>query len=186
MVSFSSQQARESRDQSGPASTTGRSFPIGATLATGGATFSVFSRSAARIALLLFDRVDDACPSRVIPIDPLASRTYHYWHVFVSGVQAGQIYGFRANGPFEPDRGLRFDPSKLLLGPYGRAIVVPRNYSRETARREGDNTATLCSRCEQAGGYFFLRLFNCACQLTLVFLQSIFEKQQHIISEREF
>ena len=122
--------------------TTGRSFPIGATLMTGGANVSVFSRNAARIELLFFDRVDDARPSRVIPIDPAANRTYHYWHVFVPGVQAGQIYGFRAYGPFEPDRGLRFDPSKLLLDPYGRDIVVPRNYSREAARREGDNTAT--------------------------------------------
>ncbi len=120
----------------------GRSFPIGATLVTGGANFSVFSRSAGSIELLLFDRVEDARPSRVIPIDPLANRTYHYWHVFVPGVQAGQIYGFRAHGPFDPDRGLRFDPSKLLLDPYGRAVAVPTNYSREAARRKGDNTAT--------------------------------------------
>ena len=125
-----------------PVQATGRSFPIGATLVTGGANFSIFSRSAGSIELLFFDRVEDARPSRVIPIDPAANRTYHYWHVFVPGVQAGQIYGFRAYGPFEPDRGLRFDPSKLLLDPYGRAVVVPKNYSREAARREGDNTAT--------------------------------------------
>ena len=122
--------------------TTGRSFPIGAALVPGGANFSIFSRSAASIELLFFDRVDDARPSRVIPIDPLVNRTYHYWHVFVHGVRAGQIYGFRAYGPFEPDRGLRFDPSKLLFDLYGRAIVVPRNYSREAARLDGDNTAT--------------------------------------------
>ncbi len=122
---------------------TGRSFPIGATLVPGGANFSVFSRSAAGIELLLFDRVEDARPSRVIPIDPLANRTYHYWHVFVPGVEVGQIYGFRAYGPFEPDRGFRFDPSKLLLDPYGRAVVVPKNYSRDAARLKGfDNTAT--------------------------------------------
>jgi glycogen operon protein len=120
----------------------GRSFPLGARLVAGGANFSVFSRSAAGIELLLFDRVEDARPSRVIPIDPAANRTYHYWHVFVPGLQAGQIYGFRAYGPFEPDRGLRFDPSKLLLDPYGCAVAVPKNYSREAARREGDNTAT--------------------------------------------
>jgi glycogen operon protein len=54
---------------------TGRSFPLGATLAAGGANFSIFSRSAAGIDLLLFDRVDDARPSRVIPIDPVANRT---------------------------------------------------------------------------------------------------------------
>ena len=121
---------------------TGRSFPIGATLVAGGANFSVFSRSAAGIELLLFDQVDDARPSRVIPIDPLTNRTYHYWHVFIPGILAGQIYGFRACGPFEPDRGLRFDPSKLLLDPYGRAVAVPNNHRRDSARREGDNTAT--------------------------------------------
>ena len=111
----------------------GRSNPIGATLVPGGATFSVFSRSAARVELLFFDRADDARPSRVIPIDPASNRTYHYWHLFVPGVQAGQIYGYRAYGPFEPARGLRFDPSKLLLDPYGRAIAVPKDYCREAA-----------------------------------------------------
>jgi len=115
----------------------GRSFPIGVTLLPSGANFSVFSRSAAAIELLFFDRLDDARPSRVIPV---ANHTYHYWHVFVPGVQAGQIYGFRAYGPLEPDRGLRFDPSKILLDPYGRAIVVPKNYSRAAARVKGDNT----------------------------------------------
>jgi isoamylase len=120
--------------------TTGRSFPIGATLVTGGANFSVFSRTAANIELLFFDRVDDGRPSRVIPIDPLMNRTYHYWHVFVPGVEAGQIYGFRADGPFEPTQGFRFDPSKLLLDPYGRAVAVPKNYSREAARLKGSNT----------------------------------------------
>jgi isoamylase len=119
----------------------GCSFPMGATLVRGGGNFSIFSRSATGIDLLFFDRVDDARPSRVIPIDPLTNRTYHYWHVFVPGVQAGQIYGFRAYGPCEPDRGLRFDPSKLLLDPYGRAVLVPENYSREAACREGDTTA---------------------------------------------
>ena len=135
--------AREGvREKPLPAPATGRSSPIGATLVSGGANFSVFSRSAARIELLFFDRVDDSRPSRVIPIDPFANRTYHYWHVFVPGVEVSQIYGFRAQGPFEPDRGLRFDPSKLLLDPYGHAIVVPKNYSREAARLKGDNTAT--------------------------------------------
>ena len=120
----------------------GRSYPLGATLINGGANFSVFSRSAAGIDLLFFDRVDDARPSRVIPIDPLENRTYHYWHVFVPGVEPGQIYGFRAYGPFEPAQGLRFNPSKILLDPYGRAVAVPQDYSREAARLNGDNTAT--------------------------------------------
>jgi glycogen operon protein len=126
----------------GPSKGTGCSFPIGATLVNGGANFSVFSRNADSVELLLFDRVDDARPSRVIPMDSSANRTYHYWHAYVPGLQAGQIYGFRAFGPFEPDRGLRFDPSKVLLDPYGRAVDAPKNYSREAARLEGDNAAT--------------------------------------------
>ena len=120
----------------------GHSFPLGATLVNGGANFSVFSRSADFIELLLFDRADDSRPSRVIRMDPCVNRTYHYWHLFVPGLEVGQTYGFRAFGPFAPDKGLRFDPSKVLLDPYGRAVAVPRNYSRESARMEGDNAAT--------------------------------------------
>ena len=74
----------------------GHSFPIGATLVGGGANFSVFSRSAECVELLLFDRADDSCPSCVIRMDPCVNRTYHYWHLFVPGLEVGQIYGFRA------------------------------------------------------------------------------------------
>ncbi len=120
----------------------GRSYPLGATLTPGGANFSIFSRSASRIELLLFDRVDDDRPLRIVPIDPVTNLIYHYWHAFVPCVEAGQIYGFRAYGPFAPDRGLRFDPDKLLLDPYGRAIAVPKAYSREAAAGEGGNIGT--------------------------------------------
>ncbi|HET8549644.1 MAG TPA: isoamylase, partial [Bryobacteraceae bacterium] len=133
---------RQEEPGGGAGAKAGRSHPLGATLVAGGANFSVFSRSADSIELLFFDRVDDSRPSRVIPIDPLTNRTYHYWHVLVPGVEAGQIYAFRACGAFEPARGLRFDSSKLLLDPYARAIAVPKDYSREAARLEGDNTAT--------------------------------------------
>jgi isoamylase len=122
--------------------TTGRSSPLGATVCSGGVNFSVFSRSASGIELLFFDREDDARPARVIRIDPALNRTYHYWHCFVPGVQPGQIYGYRAQGPYDPANGMRFDPTKVLLDPYGRGVVVPKNYSREAARNECDNAAT--------------------------------------------
>jgi isoamylase len=125
-----------------PAPQTGRSFPLGATLVDGGVNFSVFSRSADCIELLLFDRADDSRPWCVVRMDPSADRTYHYWHVFVPGLKAGQIYGFRALGPYDPDQGFRFNPSKVLLDPYGRAITVPKKYNRDAARHAGDNTAT--------------------------------------------
>ena len=125
-----------------PLANNGRSSPVGATVCDGGVNFSVFSRSATGVELLFFDREDDARPARLIRIDPSDNRTYHYWHVFVPGVQAGQIYGYRVEGPYDPAKGMRFDPAKVLLDPYGRGVVVPKRYSRDAARREGDNTAT--------------------------------------------
>jgi len=120
----------------------GASHPPGATLSRAGANFSVLSRSATRVDLLLFDHADDARPSRVLELDSGTHRTYHYWHAFVPGVKAGQLYGYRAHGPFEPARGMRFDPTKVLLDPYGRGVVVPPKYSREAAAQPGDNAAT--------------------------------------------
>jgi glycogen operon protein len=120
----------------------GRSSPLGAILSPEGANFSVYSKHATGIELLLFDRADDACPSSVVPIDPAMNRTFHYWHVFVPGLKAGQIYGYRVSGAYDPASGMRFDDHKLLLDPYGVAVVVPQNYSREAARTKGDNAAT--------------------------------------------
>jgi glycogen operon protein len=117
----------------------GTSAPLGATPGPGGANFSVFSRHATGIELLLFESDDDPRPSRVIRIDP-ATRTYHYWHVFVPDVRPGQRYGYRASGPSGP--GMRFDPEKVLLDPYGRAVAVPPAYSRLAAAGTGDNAAT--------------------------------------------
>jgi isoamylase len=121
---------------------TGRPYPIGATIANGGVNFCLFSRSAEGVDLVLFDHEDDAKPARAIRLDPVADRTYYYWHTFVPGVRPGQLYGYRVTGPDRPDQGLRFDPSKVLLDPYGRGLVTPKTYSPEHARRPGDNAAT--------------------------------------------
>jgi isoamylase len=120
----------------------GSAAPIGATVTATGTNFSVFSKQSTGIELLLFDRVDDRRPARVIPIDSVTNRQYHYWHTFVAGVRAGQIYGYRALGPFDPASGRRFDPEKVLLDPYGRGVVVPQGFSRDAASEKGDNTAT--------------------------------------------
>jgi isoamylase len=130
------------RTLAAPVESTGRSFPLGATVVAGGVNFSVYSRDASGMELLLFGQEDDARPSRVIPIDPEANRTYHYWHVFVPGLKPGQLYGYRAQGPSESAHGLRFDGDKVLLDPYGLGVAVPKNYSRNAARTEGDNCAT--------------------------------------------
>lgn len=119
-----------------------RSAPLGATVVDGGVNFSLFSRTATAVDLLLFDREDDTAPARVIPFDPVANHTYHYWHQFVPGLQAGQLYAYRVAGPLEPGCGLRFDPQKVLLDPYGRSVVVPSTYDRAAAGAPGDNAAT--------------------------------------------
>jgi glycogen operon protein len=121
---------------------TGQTAPLGATVVPGGVNFSIYSRDASDVELLLFDREDDPQPSWVIKIDRMKNRTYPYWHVWVPGVHAGQLYSYRAYGAFDPANGMRFDPSKVLLDPYGRGVVVPKNYSRAAARMNGDNAAT--------------------------------------------
>ncbi len=70
----------------------GQSSPLGATVSREGVHFSLYSRDATCVELLLFDRKDDARPARVITLDSCFNRTYHYWHVFVPGLAAGQIY----------------------------------------------------------------------------------------------
>jgi len=125
-----------------PAPNVGRSAPLGATVVCSGVNFSSYSRDASGIELLFFDREDDPRPARVIALDPSVNRTYRYWHVFVPGAQAGQLYGYRVHGPFDPIKGVRFDAAKVLLDPYSRGVVVPKNYSRKAAQEKGDNCAT--------------------------------------------
>src|SRR5256712_1731472 len=120
----------------------GSSSPLGATPSPNGVNFSLFSRHATGVQLLLFDRVDDAQAARVVRLDPSANRTYYYWHVFLPDVQPGQLYGYRVDGPSDPSSGIRFDPAKVLLDPYGRGVVVPETYSRRAACGPGDTTAT--------------------------------------------
>ena len=121
---------------------TGHSAPLGATVTKDGTNFSVFSRHAAGVELLLFEQDDAPNPSRVIRLNPYSNRTYFYWHVFVPDARAGQIYGYRVKGPFDPVQGQRFDSSKVLLDPYARSVAVPEKYSREGATGPGDNSAT--------------------------------------------
>jgi isoamylase len=120
----------------------GTTFPLGATVYPQGVNFSIYSKNASGVELLLFERADAPRPSRIIPLDPRVNRTYFYWHTFVPGLRPGQVYGYRVYGPFVPEKGHRFDSQKVLLDPYGKALIIPANYSRRTAGITGDNTAT--------------------------------------------
>ena len=132
---------REASARGSIADTRGRSAPLGATLAGGGVNFSVFAKGAALVELLLFDDVDAKEPATVIPLTAKDNRTYHYWHVFVPDLEPGQVYAYRAHGPFAPERGARFDGEKVLIDPYGLAVAVPAAFDREAGMRPGPNTA---------------------------------------------
>ena len=119
----------------------GQSYPLGATVFPKGVNFSLFSKNCTAVELLLFDDVNDARPSRVIRLDPQKNRTFYYWNVQVPGISAGQLYGYRVYGPYNPGLGDRFDGAKVLLDPYTRAVAVGSNYSRRAASRSGDNCA---------------------------------------------
>ncbi len=118
----------------------GQSHPLGATVYPDGVNFSVFSQHCTQMELLLFDRGDAPYPDHVIKLDRNRNCTFYYWHAFIPGLRAGQIYAFRAHGPYEPMHGHRFDGQKVLLDPYAKG-VVDLLYDREAAKRPGDNCA---------------------------------------------
>ncbi|MBP7546896.1 MAG: glycogen debranching protein GlgX [Corallincola sp.] len=119
----------------------GRSFPLGATLLPDGVNFSLYSRSATGVDLLLFDDVSDKRPSCTIRLDPVRNRTGDYWHAHVPNIGEGQLYAYRVYGPYDPARGMVFDPEKVLLDPYAMAVAMGPNYERAAAARRGDNVA---------------------------------------------
>ena len=84
---------------------TGSSAPLGATAQPGGVNFSVYSKSASSVELLLFENENNIKPARVVRLDAQKNRTYHYWHVLVPDLEPGQLYGFRAFGEFKPEQG---------------------------------------------------------------------------------
>lgn len=119
----------------------GKSFPIGATVHPDGVNFVVFSKNSTRMELLLFDDGNDSEPAHVLEFDPRINRTFYYWHMFVPGISSGQLYGYRAHGEYNPRVGFRFDGSKLLVDPYARAVFQPERFSRDAAKRAGENLA---------------------------------------------
>jgi glycogen operon protein len=106
----------------------GYSHPLGATWMGNGVNFAIFSQHAAGIELCLFDSVNDKEENVRIPVK---ERTDQVWHVFLPDARPGQVYGFRVSGPYDPERGLRFNSSKLLLDPYAKAIAGAVNWADE-------------------------------------------------------
>ncbi|MEX1230552.1 MAG: glycogen debranching protein GlgX [Planctomycetaceae bacterium] len=100
----------------------GKPYPLGATWDGFGVNFSLYSEHAARVELCLFDSSDDKKETERIP---LVEQTDQVWHVYLPDVPPGQLYGYRVHGPFEPERGHRFNANKLLLDPYAKLIARP-------------------------------------------------------------
>src|SRR5579871_3918131 len=100
----------------------GLPFPLGPTWDAGGTNFALFSENAERVELCLFDEHD--VETRV----EMPERTVMNWHCYLPGVGPGQRYAYRVYGPYEPERGLRFNPAKLLIDPYAKAIEGPIDY----------------------------------------------------------
>jgi isoamylase len=104
----------------------GRPFPLGATWDGEGTNFSLFSENAEGVELCLFDGGDE---TRV----ELRDVTAHVWHCYLPGVGPGRRYGYRVHGPYEPETGDRFNPNKLLIDPYAKAIEGPVEWERANA-----------------------------------------------------
>ena len=96
----------------------GRPYPLGANWDGAGVNFALFSENATKVELCLFDGADARRETRI----PLREQTHQIWHVYLPEARPGQFYGYRVHGPYEPQQGQRFNPAKLLLDPYAKAI----------------------------------------------------------------
>jgi len=94
-------------------------YPLGASWDGAGVNFALFAENATAVDLCLFDAADGNTETARLP---LTEQIYQVWHVYVPGLGPGQRYGFRVHGPYDPAHGQRFNPAKLLLDPYAKAI----------------------------------------------------------------
>ena len=97
----------------------GKPNPLGATWDGGGVNFALFSEYATKVELCLFNLATDRSETHTIL---LRERTDHVWHGYLPDIRPGQLYGYRVHGPYDPAAGHRFNPSKVLLDPYAKAI----------------------------------------------------------------
>jgi len=94
-------------------------YPLGATLSKDGVNFAIYSQHASEVFLLLFDKPNSE-PTDVIRLE---NRTKYIWHTLVHKLKAGQIYGYKVKGDFNPANGMRFNENRLLIDPYAKALT---------------------------------------------------------------
>ena len=130
-------------------------LPLGAHRRGNGVNFAIFSRHATGVRLDLFDRPEEAMPVRSLILDAARNKTGDIWHVWLEGIQPGQLYGFRIAGPYAPHQGHRFNPNRLVLDHCATAIVSlpgrdfraalgydPSSPQKDLSLSEVDNAAT--------------------------------------------
>jgi len=139
----------------------GKPYPLGATWDGTGVNFALYSEHATGVELCLYDARTRKETARI----PLAEQTAFIWHIYIPSLQPGQLYGYRVHGPWEPARGLRFNPAKLLIDPYAKAIsgrvdwskpVYPYKFGGENAdlNIERRDSATGMPKCVVVSPYF--------------------------------
>jgi glycogen operon protein len=101
----------------------GNPFPYGATILDGGVNFAVYSKNATKVTLEFYDRQEDCVPCATVEFDSEKNRTGDIWHAFVPGIKKSALYLFRVDGPFEPEKGNRFNAKQKLFDPYAKAIT---------------------------------------------------------------
>lgn len=124
----------------------GHRYPSGATVEDGGTNFSIFSRHATAVQLLLYEKPDSNKPFQIIDLDPTTNRSFFFWHVFLDNMtgQKNISYTWKVNGPDNVDPGSRFDPTIELLDPWAKA-VTDALWQRQYIRDDGpaENSASL-------------------------------------------
>jgi glycogen operon protein len=119
----------------------GREYPLGATIVDGGVNFALYSRNASAVYLLLFDTPNGE-PTDVICLE---NRDKFIWHAEVGGIEAGQLYGYKVQGDYRPEWGLRFNDAKIMLDPYAKAV---------TGKFRNDDNLLLAYEAHPGGGEF--------------------------------
>src|SRR6476660_6567852 len=119
----------------------GRPYPLGATWDGSGTNFALYSENATQVELCLFDSPESDKETERIA---LAEQTNMVWHAYLPDVLPGQVYGYRVHGPYKPAEGHRFNPHKVLLDPYAKAIARDTRWGDEDwGYRVGDPQADL-------------------------------------------
>jgi glycogen operon protein len=101
----------------------GKALPLGARITDGGVNFSIFSRHATAVTLVLFEAPEPSSPYKEFHLNRQKNKTGDIWHCHVTGLRAGALYLYRVDGPYLPEKGLRFNCHKSLLDPYAKALT---------------------------------------------------------------